>query len=355
MWQERLSQLFKRRPDLRERVGSLILVDTPRLGVSGANVVFLTDRETKRFYAFKWVPSGQSNHSIAVQTRQRKFLAGLYGEHHLPEVLASTSDAMLMEYAGENLRSLIAAGRIPLDALERRVDRIYGKFADVWLERRLPYTSGSLKHHRLARDPQRRLKRIEQALRGITLHGLPLSAYWQSPLCINDGATCPSLAQVFKALRKGYVPPHFMVPCHGDPTGDNLLVDPAKEGPWQLIDWEWAGWHDWRVVVSFMGEWWWSNSTTVAQATIEIKKGQAVINYHLEAPPATRVITECAEALAGRIGKQFGEAEWRRQLALQRGLLLLGDLRFVEPRRLPVDHAVALLGRGIEILGSSLQ
>lgn len=344
MWNEILDRLLGKTGSSRQ----FALVDTPRVGVSGANVVILS-RDDKLF-AFKWRPSNDA-HSIAQQMRGRQQLAELYGEHHLPQVIANSSEAMLMAYAGESLSWMVDNHALSVSLLDKRVRALYGKVAAVWESHNKACKPSDV--HQMARDPRERWMRIRRNVLGATVEGIELRKYQDMPLVVN-GHEFPSLSAIFRQVPKLYAPPRRAVLCHGDITGENVLLERQRENAWQLIDFEWFGWHDWRVAVTFMGEWWLANHVAVNRATIGVEGRRLVVNYTVEVPSATKLVVERAHELAEQMGKISREADWRDQLRLQAAILFIGDIRFVTSRRRSDDHAIALLGQGIETLAPFL-
>lgn len=326
------------------------LVETSRLGVSGANVVILSKDD--QLFVLKWDDSNAAR-SIVRQMSARNELAQLYGEHHLPQVIAHNPKAMLMAYAGESLSSMVAKHRLSVSELNHRIRILYGKVGSVWAQHNKPCKRSDLKH--LPRKPLERWRRIQRAALKTTLQGVLLRRFQDLPIVINDAAF-PPLSKLFRSVQRVYVPPRRLVLCHGDMTGDNILLDRTADNAWQLIDPAWYGWHDWRVAVSFMGEWWRANHVTVKHATIGVEAKRIVIRYDVEVPAATELIATRALELAERIGTNelFSEPSWREQLQLQAAILFFGDLRFIAERELSPDHGVALLAKGIETLAPLL-
>ena len=346
MWQKILERLLKGKPELSAR--KFVEVEVPRLGVSGANVIVLTD--SKDFYVLKWADP-RSEHPIMVQVQKREEVANLYGENHVPAIVASNHEAMLMVYAGDTLSWAVNRNALSLTELARRVDIVYGKVSSVWLKKKnQPYTTAEM----LARQPLERWKRIKRAVLEQNLHGVALQREQGLPLVVN-GQHLPPLRNLLRLVRKMYQPPKRIVYCHGDLTGDNILVDRATDDGWQFIDFDWVGWHDWRVAASFMGYWWWSNHSTVNNASISVEGRRLIIDYSVEESAAAKLVMKRADAFAQRIGERFGEQSTQRdQLRLQGAILLLGDLRFVEERGRMPEHSIALLGKGIELLATFL-
>lgn len=358
-WQDQLKKLAKQYPALRSRVGGeLEFMGTPEFpGVSGSKVVFLSTVGGPRFFAFKYdgdKKRARSKRSVAIQAARHDLVAKLFGAHHLPHVHAHNGMAILMEYAGEGIRTLVSTNRISMTALERIMDRIYGKYGDVWSDEanHSPYSAALF--GRLARNPLKRITDVARATRKAALHGVSLKEHWQRPIIVN-GTAYPSLEAIFRQLPRVYNHRTHYVRCQGDPTGDNILIDPAKEGSWQVVDWELAGYNDWRLIVSVMYGWWRSVHNTVDTATLEATRSGLNITYTMDVPAATRTISGLALKLGERVGQKFGEADWREQLYLQLGVLYLGDLRFLGVRRQPDERGVALLGQGIEALAPLLK
>lgn len=342
MWDHHLRGLIGQASSSYEIVGM------PNGGVSGASVVFVRDRATKIVRVLKFgEPSLNPQHSITSQVHNRELLVPLYGDHHLPKVIVANDQAFLMNMVhGENLYEVVQHGTVEPRYLQSLTELVLWKFTEVWKKTKVPFRSCG----ELARDPLKRFDRIQGSLYGRSFGGVVLEKYLDTPLCIN-GQSLPCLREIFAGMSSLYVSPKWVVTCHGDPNGENILID--RDYGWWLLDWEWTGLHDWRVVASFFTGWWISNASLVRRSSMTLQNGKLVVNYELVVDELATVIIDQAWKFAEQAAVDFSEDNWREQVTLQIATLLLGDIRFLEERKRP-GHDISLLGEGVRLLASLL-
>lgn len=339
MWKEYL----KRLEPLPFRVENCEVINIPRFGVSGAGVVIFRDLASGEKYVLKYgVPTLNPVHSIKSQVSNRAILANLFGEHHLPDVPVHNEDTMLMPCLdGETMQEAVQRKSMALDTVLRFHERVLNHVREGWNKSAVPYDPKVV----LARNPQERVVRVLQATMGLSVDGIALEDAMDFEVIVNE-QTLGSLETILKKLQ-AYSPPAELVRCHGDITGENIIID-TKTNQWWIIDWEWTGWHDWRVAASFMSARWLSICSSVKNVKVKTN-GRLELSYELAADEAARLITKATNRLVETIGKVSGEADWERQFKLQEAILLLGDARFVRQRNC-ADHLVPLIGESFRIL-----
>jgi hypothetical protein len=352
MWHEHLTRLLSQRgKSVGLKVRDFERVDTPRMGVSRADVQILSTKDG-RLFALKVMPK-RAPRGIELQLSRQNRLAELYGEHHVPEVIVHDPRAMLMAYAGESL-SWVAERSMTTDALTARVRGIYGKVASVWDSHHESCSPSLLRSRRCRRKPEDRWKRIFETLlsyRHYTAGEFKLNRCQDKELVVNGVSMRASLRRFYDVARHAYARPRYLVQDHGDLHGENILVGTKN---WLIIDPEWFGLHDWRVALTFMGYWWRANHLSVTSANIEERGNYLAINYAMLPTPAAVAVSAVAEEMAQNMGKNFGEANWSTQYRLQGAIMTLGQARFVQQSGRSPDYAVALLGHGIQQLKDAL-
>jgi FMN phosphatase YigB (HAD superfamily) len=172
---------------------------------------------------------------------------------------------------------------------------------------------------------------------------IPQNDLWGSPLVIG-GIELPSLATV-KASVAGLLEdrPPYLVLCHNDATGANILVHPENYD-WKLIDVEWAGLNDpaeaFVRMIKYVST---TTSSRVGHVAARFDGNRVYVDADVEFPESayslqrlgTERLTEFGESLKdpdfGHRVRQYLAGSYLRELALaaKRGNPDLGLLAMV--------------------------
>lgn len=325
-------------------VDHLEVVDVARSGASGPRVVFVRDKNTDKVYAVKY---GETRVPIMEQVSNRDVIAPLFGDHHFPAIAVAGDMVMMMEaIQATTLHELVTGGQFDVAYIQEMYGRVLNRFGQVWSQ-----TKTNIKPEcGLRRNPHDRAVRVVQMLLGRVFSSSALSAVTDHAVVINGQPISGTIGELLAKLTQSYEPPNFYVVCHGDPNADNILIDSHRN--WWLIDWEWVGTHDPRVVASHFLGWWLSNASMLTdKPSLVLGDGAVRINYNLQMSPAAEAVTAQSREFLVKIGQELDGQGWERQLNLQLATLLLGDLRFVEARGRS-QYAIPLLGEGLRILAN---
>lgn len=341
MWREFLAQILgQHEADQFEELWM------PKPGVSGAHVILVRRTDTGQTFVVKFGETPR--HPLLDQVKKRQLIAPLFGEHHLPRVLACNEELLLMEAAdGQNLHEAVISGSYAIDYLKEMHLKVLARFGEVWIKNSKPYVDG----FSFARDPIERAQRIAAAVQSRVFDGVPLVQVLDKPVIINGQKLNGTLRSLLDKLTQYYKPPKQVVLCHGDPNADNMIINSSKG--WWLVDWEWVGYHDWRVLASHFVGWWVSNATLLKEQPTVHVDGRLEINYSLTQSELVTALQDQAWEFIERVGISFKEENWHAQVSLQLALFLLGDLRFIETRGRS-NHAIPLLGEGLHYLDTLL-
>ncbi|HPV70779.1 MAG TPA: phosphotransferase [Candidatus Magasanikbacteria bacterium] len=336
MWRQLLYDV------LGKEAESYQIIEVARSGASGPKVLFLKNFITEEIYAFKYGLPEQLRVPITKQIANRRTIAPLFGEHHLPEIVLSGENFIMMPaIKGHDLHMCAMEGIYDLEYLLEMESRILDHFSRVWQKTALPYVD-----QKFTRDPLDRAARIRKALQSRVFGLLSVEDIYQKTVVIN-GQEQPPLGVLLDKMTQLYSPPKNIVICHGDPNADNILINDRQD--WWLIDWEWVGIHDWRILASHLIGWWLSNaSLLISHPKIEVNN-KIKISYQIGFHPLIGPMIDQAWRLAENLGQTWQEENWRQQINLQLANLLLGDIRFLEARGRP-RHTVPLLGEGLKYL-----
>lgn len=342
MWREYLAELIG-----EDEAGQFQEEYMPRPGVSGAHVLLVRRRDTGVRYAIKYGVTPR--HPLEDQVVNQKMIMPLFGERHFPVMYVSGPKMIVMEAVGtQSLHDAVVEGSQNLPFLKEIYGKILNRFAQVW------ETSARLYQPtvKMTRDPVARAERIRQRIESSVFDARSLGSVVSRPVVVN-GQKLPSLGELLLKMLDTYTPPKKLVTCHGDPNASNFMIN--DRGYWWLVDFEWVGIHDWRVLAGQFAGWWISNATHLrTQPSIRID-GNITIDYATETPQSVDALIQRSRELAEETGEQFGENQssdwthWRHQVDLQTALFLLGEMRFLEARGRS-NRAIPLLGEGLKII-----
>lgn len=311
-------------------------ISVARFGSSGPRVVLLKNNSVK--YALKY---GNTRVPISIQVENRAKLSA-YIPNRLPRIenygRYSGGEAMLMEAIdGPNLHEAVMLGSISEEEVINIVKGILEDFTNMW--RQTVCQCGSL-----TRDPAERAKRIAIVVAdalmdlGIGMHDR----------VIVNGVEIGRPDDLLRRLLS-YERPQLSVLCHSDLNGDNFVL--AGDNTWFVVDWEWVGQHDWKLSLSHLIGWWYSNATRLKDKPIinQYNHNTVEISYDLTLPDVVGPITDLCLARGEEVARDMGEPNWRKQLALLMAALLLGDLRFLATRG-RTGYKLPLIGEGLRLL-----
>ncbi len=335
VWKNLLKEL------IGEEACNYEVVDVARSGASGPRVIIVRNQGSGNEYAVKY---GDTRVPIPQQLRSREMLGPLFGEHHLPPVVFAGERIMVMEAIdGKTLHEAAVEGVYDAGYLQGVYHRILRRFGEVWEKTKVPFDGNTT----LRRNPETRARAIVAMLYRRAYGGLTMGQLAENLVVINGVATLP-LKELLESFVDFYETPAWVITCHGDPNADNILINGHRG--WWLVDWEWAGLHDWRLVASHLIGWWISNASMMsAKPSVVLSQDAINVNYDMLIPPTIQAIINQAWEFVREVGTRFGEANWERQVKLQVAALLLGDVRFLEARN-RTQHAIPLLGEGLRII-----
>lgn len=318
-------------------------------GASGPRVVVFTRDNDSSPLALKY---GRSRVPIKVQLENRCAIAPFF-EEHLVSVLASRVDceedeaAILMPAFDSDFHEAISSGQLTNGQAKRTWADILAAVSSLWAttQQQWVHPNGSLK-----RNPLDRINTVANRLQQFHLPGIaaPLGDVWHNPVVVN-GRYYPSLAETFEALASAYQPPRCLVLCHGDLNANNIMVNRAQN--WALADWEWCGYHDWRLSCSHLIGWWLSNGLSFKRQPSAFLDQENRV--HLDYQAAFKSLAVDLSLEACRCGQSFGqltgELGYDEQMQCMLSVMLFGDIRFLDQRRLDSRHAIYLIGEAIRL------
>lgn len=324
---------------------SLRVVRVPETGGSGPRVMIVVDPTSGKTYAIKY---GHTRVPILTQVGNRAVIAPLFKETHVPEVIAAGEHVLIMPAVGDyTLHEAVIKGAIDQEYIVKMYERILKRFSEVWQQTAIPAAEFK---GLLTRDPVARADKISDAVMAHAYASTSLAAAADLPVVVNGDHLGATIRELLGRMRSEYRPPSHYVTCHGDPNADNIVFDGSHR--WWLLDWEWVGTHDWRLLASHFIGWWISNATfMLGSPAINIHSDHIAISYEVTLDKMAPTLVEMGWQLAARMGVQFKEDNWRQQVELQLAVLLLGDIRFVEARGRS-RHVIPLLGEGLRRLAS---
>ncbi len=330
--------------------GEITITRIPEPGASGPKIVVFTHNGDGTEWALKY---GVSRVPMSRQVSNRDQLARWFNGRLVPVINHHCSedghedDAILMPAFQANFNDVVNGRRWSEQDCQRVWDEILHEVSDLWFRSQVPWDAfgGSLK-----RNPQQRIERVCTSILECRYPGWEdqLGCYQYMPLVIN-GVAHPSLAHVFSSLQSAYQAPKAVVWCQGDLNANNILVNDGKE--WALVDWEWAGQHDWRLSCSHLCGWWFSTAALQhSQPSMTIEGGSLVINYQSTLRPFTKGLIQSAYATARAFASRLGEdGSFDLQFRLMLSVLLLGDTRFLAARSFSAETLAYLIGEAVTI------
>lgn len=219
-----------------------------RRGVSDTVVVVVTDGVDK--YVLKMGVKANLRNTIENEMSRRKILLP-YFEGHLPEVLSyqihNGIEVMKMQYVSDyNFHEVVMGGLRPTTESSLIFSQILSTKQKLWLSTSKPFVAGDC-----LRNYQERANEVALRVQELVLCDRKVSEFLDLPVVIN-GQGYPSFGKIIERLRQ-YKPPQHSCDSHGDLNADNILI---SEDNWFVIDWEWAGRHDWIESLSRMYGWW---------------------------------------------------------------------------------------------------
>lgn len=321
----------------------------PKLGASGPKVIIFSVDGNKQEMALKF---GVSRIPITAQIVNREKLAPFFN-HRLVPILNYSIDgeeenwAILMPaYEGNFHEAVTGCGQIFYNGEAPALwESIITDFTGLWSKSKEMWNDSCEK--RLARRPKPRIETVAQAIKAYTLPGLSqnLSQYWHLPLTIN-GNDYPSLAETFEQISTAYLPPAIVVYCHGDPNANNIMLN--RNGDWAMADWEWCGLHDWRLSASHFIGWWLSSSAIQEKKpTAEEVGSKLVLDYRFRLNRNVQDMVKFASAAFENFALSVNETQFHKQWKLMLAVLLLGEVRFLDIRKIPPDLATYLIGEAM--------
>jgi len=326
----------------KEEASQYEVLKVSNSGVSGTCVVIVADRRTGKRYAVKY---GESKVPLTEQAQNTRRMAELFEDVRIPRIVLCSPQLLMMDAVeGETLQETVVKGIYPATSLIKIFEAILRAFTAVWKKTAQPYDAGV----ELRRDPKGRIERICSSLCEHVCVDLSLCSFRETPLYVN-GVRCGELGTMFQELTTGYKPPRNIVECHGDPNADNIMIDSHKD--WWLIDMEWAGLHDWRIMMSQLIGWWISNATylTNGTPTCRVRNNRIELDYRISMHPVAQMLMEIAWRYAAEVAQSLGEVDWERQIQYQLGTLLLSHVRFAEQRNRS-EYRLVLLGEAFKFL-----
>lgn len=245
MWKDLLARTIG-----REEVAHFKVVQLAHSGASGPRVVLVEDERTGKKYAIKY---GDTRVPLWQQVVNRKEAEDLFGSTHTPRIIAASDKLIMMEAVpGFTLHEVAVNGIYPLSYMQHMYSLILERFGAVWESTASKWQTTV----RLVREPVSRAQRICDMLCPRVCDTFSLCRLREHTVYVN-GEDVGALGTLLDFARNSFMPPRYIVRCHGDPNPDNILLDGYNN--WWLIDWEWVGWNDWRVMASHLIGWWYSN------------------------------------------------------------------------------------------------
>jgi aminoglycoside phosphotransferase len=336
MWQEILADMVG-----QFEASQYTVIKVAETGASGPPVVIVRDKRTGRAYAVKY---GETRVPLREQAHNSKVISQLFGGK-TPRVSLSGEKLLMMEAVnGSTLHRAVVNGMLNQDELVDIFSSVLDAFCEVWDMTSQEY-SPELK---LRREPTSRAKKINNLL-GYYIDA-EVGDTENLEINLNGIQLGPIRRLLARAVDEFLAPSRYVV-CHGDPNADNIMVD--HHGRWWLIDWEWLGLHDWRVMISHLMGWWISNASFLSDAPQVRRSGNTLdLTYKIELHPLVPRFLEIAWEKARSLAHKWGEPDFEKQINLQIGILLLGDIRFVEARD-RVPYKLVLLGEGLRFLANA--
>ena len=269
-------------------------------GVGGTIVVTMTDGYEK--YVLKMGSIANLRNTIEEEISRRKFLLP-HLEGHLPEVVMS--------------------GLKPATISSEIISQILGAKQKLWLSTARPYVATDC-----LRNYQKRADELVLRIQQLLICSHRISEFLGLPVIIN-GQTFPSFDQLINRLSH-YVPSLHICNSHGDLNADNILI---LEDNWFLVDWEWAGLHDWIESISRICGWWQMMGTTLQEVPkITITNNHLQLDYVISSPSIVGELFSKTIKKGRLIAKEMGEKDFDKKLSYMLATYYLRDLHFQRQR-----------------------
>jgi len=299
-------------------------------GVSGTKVVVVQNDSESCVLKL-----GRTNLRNTIKDEiERGHLLTPYMGEHIPTVLEhgvvkafadyGDIDYMRMPLVGDqNLHEVVIRGSLPDTETKNLYRQITGKKLDMWLATQQPFSLSDCLRDYPGRNAELKARILALPL----MDGATTIQQVASLALVINGKTYPSFSDVLKNLCQ-YHKPTSSVISHGDLNADNIIIQ-LKDKHWFLIDWEWAGRHDWRESAARMLGWWLTNASRLQQPPqIRHSSDALTIDYQLEVSQLVRSLIQQTLKIAGEMGDKTKDTHWESMFRKFVAVYCLRDLQF---------------------------
>ena len=229
-----------------------------------------------------------------------------------------------MQYGGDHsFHEVVMSGLKPATISSEIISQILGAKQKLWLSTARPYVATDC-----LRNYQKRADELVLRIQQLLICSHRISEFLGLPVIIN-GQTFPSFDQLINRLSH-YVPSLHICNSHGDLNADNILI---LEDNWFLVDWEWAGLHDWIESISRICGWWQMMGTTLQEVPkITITNNHLQLDYVISSPSIVGELFSKTIKKGRLIAKEMGEKDFDKKLSYMLATYYLRDLHFQRQR-----------------------
>jgi thiamine kinase-like enzyme len=296
------------------------------------------------------IASKNARVKLAEEKARNLLLRDYISSEHLPSVNFIISykeyEIMVTDFIGSHtLHGLI----MNQSTNEKKLVDIWSDFirilSTMWTKSANEYNNSS----RISpRNFEQRFQRIKDSVKMMKINDTSLSSMYKREIKINE-VYYPSIYEAFRNIFD-IDPPQYKVFCHGDPQPSNIIV---ANKDWYLIDWEWCGWHDWRMMFSHLYGWWFTRCSILSSyPQLSTRNYKLQLEYQLKVPDRFQIFIDKSKELFQNLCFNVDACEREKNYNSTRkylSLLYLGELRFLENWNRS-DFAIPLIGEALKVL-----
>lgn len=313
-----------------------------RRGVSRKVIVAMNDGYKK--YVLKIGTKASLRNSIEGELEKRGFLLPHFAGH-LPEITSYSFvngiEIMKMQYAGDySFYETVMRSLCPTSVSLGLLSQILNCKKELWLETAKPYVATDC-----VRDYNARAKELSERICQMIVGGKVISEIQSMPVIVN-GCKYPGFGALIERLKK-YTPATHTCDSHGDLNADNILL---SDDNWFLIDWEWAGRHDWIESLSRICGWWQMMGTTLENVPVaKIANECLELKYDLSLSSLVAKLISSIRKAGEEVADSLQEKSFENKLSYMLATYYLRDLNFQEQRG-RCNFTIPAIGEAFKVL-----
>lgn len=313
-------------------------------GVSGTIVVVV---QNSKVCVLKIGETAQLRNTISQERERRALLEPWLGRYMPPEISYQQYngyEVMQSEFVGKyNFHEVVLNMTEPSRTIVRTFAEILAVKKQLWVDTAEPFDG-----HKCLRDHVRRSEELAQRIQShdLTGGGVLVGSCLEAQLVVN-GKSHGTFRQLIDRLGQ-YCPAESCCLSHGDLNADNIVI--ADDGRWYIVDWEWAGHHDWIESISRILGWWTVMATSLSEEPrIQVSGRQVELTYALDMSKLVEQLIDMATEMGGEVAVALGEKDYRRKLAFFLATYYLRDLKF-QRQRGRAEFMVPVIGEAIKAI-----